>query len=159
VGEIEHIGDNKFCCSFFFEEEMKGVDVSSWFLIEDSADSEGDTGFFSLLYPNNIVANTGYNEDDAESCTRDTAGTCGLCGDGEGGEDENGYGEFCGDEDEGCGSGWSNSTMWLSDASLEVECSSPLVVEDEVETRIVKVNVNDVEDKIFWETCMAVGYP
>ncbi|BAT87368.1 hypothetical protein LR48_Vigan09g217500 [Vigna angularis] len=111
---------------------MKGIDVSSWLLVEDSGDSEGDTGFFSLLYQ--VVS----NDDDAESCTCDTAGTCGLSEDVEGGEDE----------------------MWLSDTSLEIECSSsPLVVEDEVETRIVKVNVNDVEDKIFWETCMAVGYP
>ena len=68
-------------------------------------------------------------------------------------------GEGSADEDEHCGSEWNSSTMWLSDAALEIECSSPLVVEDEEETRIVKVNVNDVEDKIFWEICMAVGYP
>ncbi|TKY72030.1 hypothetical protein E2542_SST00764 [Spatholobus suberectus] len=139
---------------------MNGKDVSSWLLIEDSADSEGDSGFFTL-YPCNIVANIGHNEDDAESCTCDTAGVCGLFEDGEDHEDEKGCGEFCGDEDEGCDSEWSSSTVWLSesDAALEIECSSPLVVEDEGETRIVKVNVNDVEDKIFWETCMAVGYP
>ncbi|RDX99526.1 hypothetical protein CR513_17408, partial [Mucuna pruriens] len=131
---------------------MNGMDVSSWLLIEDSADSEGDSGIFSL-YPCNKVANTGHNEDDAESCTCDTAGICGIFEDGEGHEDEKGRG----DEDEGGGSDWSSSTMWMSDAALEMECSSPLVVEDEVETRIVKVNVNDVEDKIFWEICMAVG--
>lgn len=110
---------------------MKCIDVSSWLVVEDSADSEGDIGFFSLVYQ--VVS----NEDDAESCTCDTAGSCGLSEDVEGGEDE----------------------MWQSDTWLETECSSPLVVEDEVETRILKVNVNDVEDKIFWETCMAVGYP
>lgn len=131
-----------------------GMDVSSWLLIEDSADSEGDSGFFSLC-PCKIVANIGQNEDDAESCTCDTAGMCGLFEDGEGHEDEKGCGEFCGDEDESCDSDWS-----MSDAVLEIECSSPLAgTDDEVETRIVKVNVNDVEDKIFWEICMEVGYP
>lgn len=136
-------------------EEMNGImDVSSWLLIEDSADSEGDSGCFSLC-----PCNIGHKEDDAESCTCDPAGMCGIFEDGEGHEGEKGCGEFCADEDEHCGSEWNSSTMWLSDAALEIECSSPLVVEDEEETRIVKVNVNDVEDKIFWEICMAVGYP
>nr|KYP62830.1 hypothetical protein KK1_017385 [Cajanus cajan] len=123
------------------------MDVSSWLLIEDSADSEGDSGFSSLC-PCNIVANIGHNEDDAESCTCDTAGTCGLYEDGEGHEDEMMSGSDC-----------SSSTMWISDATLAIECSSPLVDEDEGKTRIVKVDVNDVEDKIFWEICMEVGYP
>ncbi|KAK7303176.1 hypothetical protein RJT34_14078 [Clitoria ternatea] len=125
---------------------MNGVDVSSLLLIEDSADSEGDSGFFSSM-----AANIGHNEDDAESCTCDSPGSCSLFEDGEGHEDEKG----CDDEVNSCGSDWNFSTMWLSDT----ECSSPLVVEDVEETRTVKVNVNDVEDKLFWEICMAVGYP
>lgn len=134
---------------------MNIMDISSLLLIEDSADSEGDTGFFSLC-PSTIAANNiGHNEDDAESCTCDTAGVCSLFKGGEGHEDDQGSGEFCGGEDDNYGSDFS---MWLSEEALEMECSSPFV-EDEVGTRTGKVNVNEVEDKLFWEICMAVGYP
>ncbi|KAL2341181.1 hypothetical protein Fmac_009121 [Flemingia macrophylla] len=133
------------------------MDVSPWLLIEDSADSEGDSVFFSPC-PGNLVANICHHEDDAESCTCETTGIFDIFEDGEG-HDEKGSGEFCGDENESCGSDWNSSTMWSSDTAVGIECSSPLVVEDEVETRIAKVNVNDVEDKMFWEICMAVGYP
>ncbi|KAJ1428829.1 hypothetical protein SESBI_08939 [Sesbania bispinosa] len=138
---------------------MDVMDVSSLLLIEDSADSEGDSGFFSL-YPSSIAANIGHIEDDAESCTCDTAAICSLFKGGEGHEDDQGSsGEFCGCGDNRNGSDCSSSTMWLSDTALEIECSSPFLVDDEEETRMVKVNVNDVDDKLFWEICIAVGYP
>ena len=128
---------------------MNDMDVScsSLLLIEDSADSEGDPVGFFTLYP---AANYfGHKEDDAESCTYecDIDDMYSLLK-----EDDNdkGSGEF------GCFS----STMWLSDATMEIECSSsPLLVDDEEEIGMVNVNLNDVDDKLFWEICMEVGYP
>jgi len=128
---------------------MNDMDVScsSLLLIEDSADSEGDLIGFFTLYP---AANYfGHKEDDAESCTCecDNDGMCSLVKEN---EDDKGSGEF------GCFS----STMWLSDATMEIECSSsPLLVDDEEEIGMVNVNLNDVDDKLFWEICMEVGYP
>ncbi|KAK7363640.1 hypothetical protein VNO77_05790 [Canavalia gladiata] len=118
---------------------MTSMDVSPLLLIEDSADSEDDSGFFTLC-PSSII---GENEDDAESCNCDTASTCGIPKDGEGHEDDQGFEESYDDEDGG------NSNMWMSVAAFE----------DEAETRIGEVNVNGSEDRLFWETCMAVGYP
>jgi hypothetical protein len=134
---------------------MNDMDVpcSSLLLIEDSADSEGDLiGFFTLYPAANYI---GHKEEDAESCTYecDIDDMYSLVK-----EDDNDKGsdEFC-CVDCSC----SSSTMWLSDAALEIECSSsPLLVDDDdEEIRLVNVNVNDVDDKLFWEICMEMGYP
>lgn len=139
---------------------MNVLDFSSLWLIEDSADSEGDdpAGLFRR-YPSNIGHK---EEDDAESCTCE-CDTSGIGNNLLKEDDRQGCGEFCGDGDEGYGLNCSCSTMWnMSDAALEVaQCSSPnfLVDDDDEVTRMVKVNVDDVDDKLFWEICMAVGYP
>lgn len=146
------------CVALFFreKEEMNGVDVSSWLLIEDSADSEADSGFFSL-YPSR-AAIAGDDEDDAESCNCDTDGVYGLSKVGDGHEDDQEVDEISGFEDDSNESDSGSSTMWLSDATLE--CLSPLPVEDEQqEMKMGEVNVHELEDRLFWETCMAVGYP
>ncbi|KAG5038989.1 hypothetical protein JHK86_019829 [Glycine max] len=105
------------------------MDVSALLLTEDSADSEDDYGFFSVC-PSSIAISDD-NEDDAESCSCDTTtSTCGLPKDG---EDDQGFAEFCGNE--------------------------VTALEDEAEIRIDQVIVNESEDRLFWETCMAVGYP
>lgn len=112
------------CATLFFcEEKMNNVEVSSFLLIEDSADSEDDYGFFSLG-PSSIGIN-GDNEDDAESCSCDTT----INGDNQG------FVEFCGIKNEFA------------------------ALEDEAETRTDEAVVNELEDRLFWETCMAVGYP
>ncbi|KAK7292326.1 hypothetical protein RIF29_08104 [Crotalaria pallida] len=115
---------------------MNSVDVSSWLLIEDSADSEEDYSgfFFSSMCP---------NEDDKAS-------TCGLSNDGAGHQEDEGINEdessYAYDNEVVGG----NSTLWMSIGALE----------DEAETRIGdEVNVNELEDRVFWEMCMAVGYP
>lgn len=128
---------------------MNVVDVSSWFLIEEIADSEGDSG-----YPSTIAANIGYSEDDAESCTCDSTGICSQFKDQE--DDQWWSGEFCADEDDIHGL---DCSMWLSDSELEIECSSHFLVDDKEETRMVKVNMNEVDDKLFWEICIEMGYP
>ncbi|KAG4932031.1 hypothetical protein AAZX31_17G021400 [Glycine max] len=104
------------------------MDVSALLLIEDSADSEDDYGFFTVC-PSSIAISDD-NEDDAESCSCDTTSTRGLPKDS---EDDKEFAEFCGNE--------------------------VAALEDEAETRIDEVIVNESEDRLFWETCMAVGYP
>ncbi|CAK8530964.1 unnamed protein product [Lathyrus sativus] len=137
---------------------MNNTDVScsSLLLIEDSADSEGDSIGFFTLYP---AANIGHTEEDAESCTCDCdCDIDGICSLVKEDEDVKGSGEFCW-VDCSC----FNSSMLMLEATMEIGCSSsPLLLVDEdeeVETRMVEVNVNDVDDKVFWEMCMAVGYP
>lgn len=144
---------------------MNGVDVSSWLLMEDSADSEADSGLFSLYPSTGTIA--GHNEDDAESCNYDTDGIYGLSEVGDGHEDDQEAGEFSCHEDNMDELDSQSSMTWQSDAASE--CFSPLPVEDEreeikmevdkKETKIGGVNFRELEDRLFWETCMAVGYP
>ncbi|KAL2339093.1 hypothetical protein Fmac_013539 [Flemingia macrophylla] len=107
------------------------MDLSALLLIEDSADSEED--YVLLTVCPNSIAITYANEDDAESCCCDTTSTCGLSEDDEGHEDDKEFAEF---------------------GSNEVA-----VLEDEAETRVGEVIANELEDRLFWESCMAVGYP
>ncbi|CAJ2658560.1 unnamed protein product [Trifolium pratense] len=121
---------------------MNDMDVScsSLLLIEDSADSEGDSvGFFTLYQ----AANIGHKEDDAESCTYEHDIDDGICSLIKEDGDNKGSGEFCCDEE------WSSSSPLLDDDDDD----------DDEETRMVNVNLNDVDDKLFWEICMEVGYP
>ncbi|GAU37714.1 hypothetical protein TSUD_382070 [Trifolium subterraneum] len=117
---------------------MNDMDIScsSLLLIEDSADSEGDSlGFFTLYHATNI----GHKEDDAESCTYEHDIDDGICSLIKEDEDDKGSDEFC------CDGEWFSSPLLDDD--------------DDEETRMVNVNLNDVDDKLFWEICMEVGYP
>lgn len=140
------------------------ISCSSLLLIEDSADSEGDHTDFFTLYPFSSTATNifGHKEEDAESCTCDCecdiANLCSLVKEDEDGQRSD---ELVGDGDDNyC----LDCSMWLSDeASEEMECSfsSNFLIDDDddEESRMVEVDVNDVDDKLFWEICMAVGYP
>ncbi|KAL4320720.1 hypothetical protein HN51_064854 [Arachis hypogaea] len=103
------------------------MDMSPSLLIEDTADSEGDTiGFFITLCP--VEATN--NDDDAESCTSDN-------------NDHHNDSHVC-----------------ISSKEMKCSSSSPdFLVDDDEEVESIKVNVNEVEDKVFWEICIAVGYP
>lgn len=125
---------------------MNGVDISSWLLIEDSADSEEDSGIFSL-YPSTAFI-SGHNEDDAESCNYDTDGKCGLSEF----DDDHDFGDDNIESDSG------DSIMWLPSTTLECFSSLPVKDEDD-EMKMGEVNVHDLEDRLFWEVCMEVGYP
>ena len=144
---------------------MNGVDVSLWLHMEDSADSEADSSFPSLYPSTAIIAD--YDEDDAESCNYDIDGIYGLSEDGDSCEDDQDSGEFSCDEDYIDGLDSQSSMIWQSGDTSE--CFSPLPVEDEQEemkievdqeaTKTGGVNFRELEDRLFWETCMAVGYP
>ncbi|KAI4345503.1 hypothetical protein L6164_012619 [Bauhinia variegata] len=130
---------------------MNTVDVSSWLLFEDSADSEADSGFSTLHL--SIAAVADADEDDAESCISDKDGIYDLPMVADSHEDDQEV-EFSSDEDD---RNFCSSTVWLSDAALG--CICPLALEDEGETKMTEVNINELEDRLFWETCIAVGYP
>ncbi|KAH1096474.1 hypothetical protein J1N35_013395 [Gossypium stocksii] len=121
-------------------DEYKMLDISCFFLIEDSGDSEHDSESSSMDITTVTVAGSGGDEDDAESCSCDTISTERLddfyqailkfldddgddqdlihCNDDEDGDERPGLG---------------------MDLCREV--------------------MDGMEDRLFWETCMAVGYP
>ncbi|MED6156939.1 hypothetical protein PIB30_018861 [Stylosanthes scabra] len=122
-----------FCFSQEHQMNMNMMmDMSPLLLIEDTADSEGETtGFFITLCPDAEEATN--NNDDAESCTS-------------GSNDYN-----------NC------SHMWISSEEM-MKCSSSspdffVEDDDDEEVESIRVDVNEVEDKLFWEICIAMGYP
>ena len=133
-----------------------GVDASSSLLFEDSGDSETDAEIHA-----DDVATDIFDDQDAESCSCDT------CDD-----DKHGFTDHqfldCDDQDSGNSSGINHgdddhhepstsgcNQLWLSDENSG--CLSRK--EGEEETKVDKIDVDEMEDRLFWETCMEVGYP
>lgn len=120
---------------------LNGVDHNLSFLfLEDSADSDDD--FTTLIRKNR----EGYAEDDAESCSCEKSDGHDLLS--EDIEDRNG----------------GNRLNDLVGVSCWRNCGhmgmSPYVVEEGEEvSKINETNTEEMVDRIFWETCMAVGYP
>ncbi|XVF38618.1 hypothetical protein REPUB_Repub20aG0117900 [Reevesia pubescens] len=124
------------------------VDVSCFLLVEDSGDSEQCQSM-------EIAAAADDHEDDAESCSFDTISTERL---------DDFYEVIlqlddiedqdlidCNEAATGC---WSGCNMCSIDEALEAEDQEPrfgLNLSTEV--------MDGMEDRVFWETCMAVGYP
>ncbi|XWS53691.1 hypothetical protein CRYUN_Cryun10bG0022200 [Craigia yunnanensis] len=133
------------------------VDVSCFLLVEDSGDSELDCVPIKQCQSMEIV--TADHEDDAESCSCDTISTERL---------DDFYEVMIQlDEDQDfidCNepsAGWSNCNMWSIDKALEYKSA-----DQEAEDQEPKFGINlcrevmdGMEDRLFWEACMAVGYP
>ncbi|KAM1403700.1 hypothetical protein ACFX2I_012275 [Malus domestica] len=124
------------------------VDVSCFFLFEGSADSEAaDHQTTAPLRANNTNTAVVLLEDDkdAESCS---SGTFGVC-----------VHNYSKDrvKDQRPPQSWGRSMVWLqySDGAAKG------YEEEEVESKLVGVlgNMDEMEDSLFWKTCMAVGYP
>ncbi|KAK2646616.1 hypothetical protein Ddye_021811 [Dipteronia dyeriana] len=147
-----------------------GVDVSSFLLVEESADSEADFPTWEMC--RDIAAATGGVEDDAESCSCDTA-TQTLVHRDQGGLDGHEVSDYdvdddqdnfsdCDDDDDDddelCLSSTRCCKLWLG-SYMSTEKGG----EEESSCRVgFKRKVRDddeIEDMVFWETCMAVGYP
>ncbi|KAK3417726.1 hypothetical protein EUGRSUZ_H03671 [Eucalyptus grandis] len=131
------------------------ADMSSYLLMEESADSEVD------FVQSKVTANCGGSiddgDDDAESCSCDAREVSGS------------YVDDCDNRDPG--DQWNNlrqgsSTVWVSDREDEHMSRD----EDEDESWVdsgsgsgsrdlSKKETDATEDKVFWETCMAIGYP
>ena len=146
--------------------QIKGVvDVSSFLLVEESADSEADFPTWEMC--RDIAAAMGGGEDDAESCSCDTA-TQTLVHHDQGGLDGHEVSDYdvdddqdnFSDDDDGelCCSSTRCCKLWLGYMSTEKGGG-----EEESSCRVgFKRKVRDddeMDDRVFWETCMAVGYP
>ncbi|KDP40038.1 hypothetical protein JCGZ_02036 [Jatropha curcas] len=121
------------------------VDLSSFLLVEGSADSEG---LLKLCEDVNMDCDYGEEEeeeddDDAESCSCDTTTLLEVC--------------CCSEFDEAdkdCSDGQEpSSCRWM----LEFTCDKE--GEEEVSKSVSKEVMDQMEDTLFWETCLAVGYP
>ncbi|KAL3727472.1 hypothetical protein ACJRO7_032234 [Eucalyptus globulus] len=120
--------------------------------MEESADSEAD------FVQSEFTAICGGGDDDAESCSCDT-------GEVSGSQEDDCDGQDSGDQ-------WNNlsqgsSIVWASD---QEDGHVSMGVDEEEESWVnsgggsggrglSKEEMDAMEDKDFWETCMAIGYP
>lgn len=135
------------------------MDVSPFLLVEGSADSEADYGLLKLCLDVTIAC----DDDDAESCSCDTSDILDFhetnveC-------DDQDYGDF-NDGDKNIHDhqdpSWSSCKMWLRDgAAWEFMSTEEGEEESKVGINLSNREVMDeMEDRLFWETCMAAGYP
>ncbi|XP_058076351.1 uncharacterized protein LOC131224930 [Magnolia sinica] len=127
------------------------VDVSSLSIFEASGDSEGGHDLITATEHNisyvGIVA-----ADDAESCTSDSSDICEYQVNDDGNGDE---GDHEGDDDyDGGDDQWTNREMGFGGGAVEVGQEEEGVVDSGR-----RVPLNEMEDKLFWEACLAMGYP
>ncbi|KAF8017023.1 hypothetical protein BT93_H2278 [Corymbia citriodora subsp. variegata] len=122
--------------------------------MEDTADSEAD------FLQSEVTAIIGEDDDDAESCSCDASEVSGSRVD-------------VWDDDRDSSDQWNNpsqrsSTVWSSDRE---DRHTSTDVDEEEESWVnsgrtgssggdpSKEEMDAMEDKVFWETCMAIGYP
>ncbi|KAF3457294.1 hypothetical protein FNV43_RR01951 [Rhamnella rubrinervis] len=133
--------------------KKSSMDLSSFLLLEDSADSEVDC--FAPHYINTDRTGAA-KEEDAESCSCDCEEASEKHGiyevsecmveeeeDGDKGDEDKDDEDK--DDDDGCWESWRSCKMGLSNAGLAEEEESKFIA--------------GMDDKLFWETCLAVGYP
>ncbi|XVF28438.1 hypothetical protein REPUB_Repub15cG0029300 [Reevesia pubescens] len=147
-------------------ENKKGiVDVSCFLLVEDSGDSELDCEPIKQCQSLEIAAAAAGDHEniDAESCSCDTSYTERL-------DDFNEVILQLDDEDQDfidcneAATSWSSCKMWSIDEALGY-LSTDEEAEDHDQEPMFGINnlcresMDSMEDRLFWETCMAVGYP
>lgn len=116
------------------------LDISCFFLMEDSGDSELD--FKSSMDITRVTeAGSGGDEDDAESCSCDTIDTVRL---------DDFYQAILKflDDDDG------DDQDWMDCKDDEHGDGRPGLGMD-----LCGEVMDGMEDRLFWETCMAVGFP
>ncbi|XWS08664.1 hypothetical protein CRYUN_Cryun40dG0020800 [Craigia yunnanensis] len=134
------------------------VDVSCFLLVEDSGDSELDCGPINQCNQSMDIASAAAgDEDDAESCSCDTTT-----------ERLDDFYEVILqlDEDQDfidCNepaTGWSSCNMWSIDEALGyISAEEAEDQEPRFGINLCREVMDGMEDRLFWETCMAVGYP
>ncbi|KAB2092731.1 hypothetical protein ES319_A02G049900v1 [Gossypium barbadense] len=118
----------------------KMLDISCFFLIEDSGDSEHDSELSSMDITTVTVAGSGGDEDDAESCSCDTISTERLD-------------DF-----------YQAILKFLDDDGDDqdlIDCNDDQDGDERpgLGMDLCREAMDGMEDRLFWETCMAVGYP
>lgn len=144
----------------------KCVDVSPSLLFEDIADSDQTDAGANKIHAGDAIA--GRDDQDAESCS------CDASDDGTPGFDDHEVLD-CDEQDSGASNGSDHGDDHYEQSTsscfsdVDLGCLSREKGEDE-EKNIVEINKDDpsekteiikdeMEDRLFWETCMAVGYP
>ncbi|KAF5738669.1 hypothetical protein HS088_TW13G01570 [Tripterygium wilfordii] len=120
------------------------LDISSFLLVEGSADSEMDDGYLDTF----IAGDDDDDDDDAESCSCDSP----VLDFSDDDRHMNVHGDYhC----------WNNCNMWWSDLGIEGMAPEEGEEEEEVSLDLHKTRQakDEMEDKLFWETCMELGYP
>ncbi|XVF62689.1 hypothetical protein PTKIN_Ptkin09bG0028500 [Pterospermum kingtungense] len=136
------------------------VDISCFLLVEDSGDSELDSGPMQCDQSMDVA---GADEDDAESCSCDASTTERL---------DDFYEEILQlDEDQdfidcieptAATGSWSSCNMWSIDEALgyiSADEAEDHHQEPRFGIKLCREVMDGMEDRLFWETCMAVGYP
>ncbi|KAG6668211.1 hypothetical protein I3843_01G146000 [Carya illinoinensis] len=143
----------------------KGVDVSyNSLLLEDTADSHDTEAVPDLKTHAAEVAIAGDDDDlqDAESCSCDCTSDYNKRGFSKVDVDD------CDDQDSDGGSNFGNDgddhCEKSADSFCEIRSTSDVALEcnfsKEEEKKIGEFNnMDEMEDRLFWETCMAEGYP
>ncbi|EEF45462.1 uncharacterized protein LOC8262368 [Ricinus communis] len=134
------------------ERKNRVVDLSSFLLVEGTADSEADCEFLKLCQDAIMICDyDGDPEDDAESCSCDTSEVL------ESNDDQD-----CRDSDEAdnkdCHGKQSWCKIWLENEELEYMSTEDGEATSDG-TNLSKKIIDQMEDRHFWETCLAVGYP
>ncbi|XP_065863539.1 uncharacterized protein [Euphorbia lathyris] len=125
------------------EKKNRMVDISSFLLIEGSADSETENEeLFKLC--KDVIMGCEYVDDDAESCSCESSYR--VVFDCEDEEDDGDYQDF---DDAGKNQKWRSGKRWVED---------DLGGSDEAESKLVsRKMVDQMDDRLFWETCIALG--
>ncbi|OWM74154.1 hypothetical protein CDL15_Pgr008465 [Punica granatum] len=140
------------------ELERNGVDLSEFFHMEYSADSETDSATDDLSkLPEPYY---GLGDDDAESCICSPPSD--HCLDWEG-EEQEGPGDCTGDDacsmiSNGIGCKGCRPEVAILGFMSEDE-DGGTDGEEGMMWDLRREEVDAMEDRLFWETCMAVGYP
>ncbi|KAK9289209.1 hypothetical protein L1049_017683 [Liquidambar formosana] len=131
------------------------VDVSPFFLVEDSGDSEADFDPQKTCHDVDIAG-----IDDAESCSSDSSYTL-----EKNDVDEQDY-SASNDGEGDCGHDYKEPSCRSSRKKLLSDDASECISTEEGEDEETRVGVcesrevmDEMEDSLFWETCLAVGYP
>ncbi|KAJ6719818.1 GLUTAMIC ACID-RICH PROTEIN-LIKE [Salix purpurea] len=129
-------------------------DVSSFLLVEGSADSEAEYGILKLYLDVTAACDEADDDDDddddAESCSCDAADCV------------HGFDEtFEVDHDDHREPSWSTGRrMFLKDAALDCMIMDEGGEEEsKADIDLTREVMDAMEDRLFWETCIALGYP
>lgn len=136
------------------------MDVSLSLLFEDIADSETDAGPDHKIHADDAIAG-----DDAESCSCEASYTPAGFGDHQ-------VLDHCDEQDSGASINGSDGDdidhYEPINKDVALECSSREEGGEETNmgeinkddpSKTKEINKDEMEDRLFWETCMAVGYP
>lgn len=143
----------------------KVLDMSNFVLLEDTADSH-ETKVVPDLEAHAAEAAIAGDHDDDDLQDTESSCCCGTASDYKlskvvdchDDQDSNGVSNFGNDEDDD--EHHEKSTNSCCETSMSEDVALECNFSEEEERKIGKFNnMDEMEDRLFWETCMAEGYP